>query len=282
VTIIGRSFKAKSRADTDIAGGDSLAHRKDPFANYEVHPLGDKGLIVRLSHQIDEVFSDSIRLLKESLESEPMPGVVEVVPAFSSLAVYYDPWIIYHESRRSSLDGQELEPYTYIERWMVQKIEHIRGQEQAEAGLKSDDRRLIEIPVCYGGEYGPDLSVLAEQAQLTEQAVVQLHSGSSYRVGMIGFTPGFPYMLGLPEQLAAARKATPRSKVPAGSVGIAGMQTGIYPLETPGGWQIIGRTPLVLFNPSQSPPSLLMPGDLVRYIPITPEQFEAYEGERLL
>jgi inhibitor of KinA len=254
----------------------------DSFAQYEVYPLGEKGIVVRLSHQIDGEINDCIRLLTDLLKRDPLPGMVEVVPAYSSLAVYYDPWKIYESLKRDGLD--ELEPYARIEQMLQQKIEQIGNLVKTGALQQRDEEfeRVIEIPVCYGGEYGPDLAAVAEQAGLTEGAAVSLHSESGYRVGMVGFTPGFPYLIGLPEKLATARRAAPRTRVPAGSIGIAGLQTGIYPLESPGGWQLIGRTPIVLFDPWKNPPSLLMPGDRVRFIPISAEQFKAsVKGEAL-
>jgi inhibitor of KinA len=131
----------------------------------------------------------------------------------------------------------------------------------------------VEIPVCYGGEFGADLDFVAKHANLTPGEVIEIHSAADYLVHMIGFAPGFPYLGGMSSKIAAPRRSSPRLKVPAGSVGIAGEQTGIYPLETPGGWQLIGRTPLALFRPEQDPPTLLQPGDIVRFRPITPQQF---------
>jgi inhibitor of KinA len=140
-------------------------------------------------------------------------------------------------------------------------------------------QRPIEIPVCYGGEFGVDLQFVAEHNGMTADEVVAIHCGATYRVHMLGFAPGFPYLGGMSERIATPRRNTPRLKVAAGSVGIAGPQTGVYPLETPGGWQIIGRTPLALFRPAENPPTLLSPGDFVRFRPITSEEFTALRGE---
>jgi KipI family sensor histidine kinase inhibitor len=128
--------------------------------------------------------------------------------------------------------------------------------------------RLVEIPVCYGGDFGPDLDALADHARLGAEEVVERHAGAMYTVAMLGFAPGFPYLFGLDPALHMPRRASPRTRVPAGSVAIGGAQTGIYPSELPGGWQLIGRTPLVLFDADRDPPSLLMPGDRVRFVAI--------------
>ena len=136
------------------------------------------------------------------------------------------------------------------------------------------DQRTVEIPVCYGGDYGPDLEFVAQHNSLTEEKVVAIHSAADYLVYMIGFAPGFPYLGGMSEQIAAPRRESPRLQIPAGSVGIAGAQTGVYPIETPGGWQLIGRTPLELFRPTEDPPTRLRAGDIVRFRPITSEEFD--------
>lgn len=134
--------------------------------------------------------------------------------------------------------------------------------------------RIVHIPLCYGGEYGPDLSGLAFYHGLSEAEVIDLHTSRDYPVYMIGFAPGFPYLGGLDERLATPRRSVPRIQIPAGSVAIGGAQTGIYPLMTPGGWHVIGRTPLALFRPDADPPSLLQAGDIVRFVPIAPDEYE--------
>ena len=138
--------------------------------------------------------------------------------------------------------------------------------------------RLVEIPVCYGGELGPDLDDVARQHQITAQDVIDLHSGAVYLVYMVGFMPGFAYMGGLPAQLATPRRATPRTAVPAGTVGIGGSQTGVYPLESPGGWNLIGRTPVKVFEIAREPATLLTTGDRARFVPISARDFERWPG----
>src|SRR5204863_3793292 len=161
----------------------------------------------------------------------------------TTLAIYYDP----------------------LQTTAPELTKQIRGLAVDDNRSNQDDQRVIEIPVCYGGEFGSDLGFVAKNASLTTQEVIELHSAADYLVHMIGFAPGFPYLGGMSPKIAVPRRSTPRLKIPAGSVGIAGDQTGIYPLETPGGWQLIGRTPLPLFRPEQVPPTLLQAGDVVRF-----------------
>jgi inhibitor of KinA len=136
------------------------------------------------------------------------------------------------------------------------------------------ESRLVEIPVCYGGEFGPDLEDVARHSELRPDEVIRLHSSAEYFAYFLGFMPGFAYLGGLPDSIATPRHATPRTRVAAGSVGIGGNQTGVYPLPSPGGWRLIGRTPAVLFSPERNPPALLEMGDLVKFVPITREEFD--------
>jgi KipI family sensor histidine kinase inhibitor len=150
--------------------------------------------------------------------------------------------------------------YAQIEAWILQNL--------SSREVLVFSARRVEIPVVYGGAYGPDLGFVATHNGLSEDAVVQIHASVEYQVAMMGFTPGFPYLLGMDASIASPRLETPRQQVPAGAVGIAGGQTGIYPLESPGGWRIIGRTPVVLFDPQREPPFLLAPGDVVHFVPV--------------
>lgn len=170
--------------------------------------------------------------------------VVEVIPGMNNIT------LLLRDPQQSALDAIER-----LQRWW----EESEAQEVAS--------RLVEIPVIYGNDAGPDLQVVADHAGLTPQQVVELHSSVDYVVYFIGFQPGFPYLGGLDSRLHTPRRAEPRVSVPAGSVGIGGSQTGIYPLATPGGWQLLGQTPVALFNPQQQPPTLLRPGDSVRFVP---------------
>lgn len=210
-------------------------------------PAGDSAVLVQFGAAIDARINARVHRLAAGIAQAGWAGFGEAVPAYTSLLVHYDPLALdYHEA--------------------VQRIESFLPfitAEQVESGA-----RLVEIPVVYGGEEGPDLEEVATAHQLSAAEVIRLHSQAEYLVYMIGFTPGFPYLGGLNERIATPRRASPRTLVPAGSVGIAGQQTGIYPLASPGGWQIIGRTPLDLFDPRREPPSLLAPGDRVRFVPV--------------
>ena len=212
----------------------------------EIVPLGDSAAVVRFGDSIDRPTNLLVQTLSHFLSQHPLIGSVEFVPAYATVTVYYDPL------RRS------FEEFSKELQQVVSTLE-----------ISPDDSpRTIEIPVCYGGEFGPDLEFVAQQNQLTPAEVIEIHSASVYLVYFIGFAPGFPYLGGLSDRITAPRRSSPRLRIPAGSVGIAGTQTGIYPLATPGGWQLIGRTPLALFRPDETPPTLLRAGDQVRFRPI--------------
>jgi inhibitor of KinA len=219
---------------------------------------GDAALVVEFG---DEISLDALRanrqvhILAHTLEQNPFPGLGEAVPSYRSLLVHYDPL---------QLSCGEIED-------LVSK-----ALQECE-DLSPPEPRLIEIPTVYGREFGPDIEFVAEQNGLSVEQVVAIHSSVTYTVYMLGFTPGFPYMGTLSEAIVTPRLATPRQSVPAGSVGIADSQTGIYPIASPGGWRLIGRTPLVLFDPERSPPTVLRPGDRVRFVPI-PTIEEAASG----
>jgi inhibitor of KinA len=247
------------------------------WTKYRIFPYGDVALVLQWDAPIGERLREHIGATAAMLSSHAIPGLRELVPAYCTLTLYYDPWRVYREWRRAARDEREPAPASPYE-WVCRKVE------QALAGLTKDERgaanqrteNQVVIPVCYGGPCGPDLRETAAYCGLTCEELVEMHQQASYVVHMIGFVPGFPYMGGLPERLAAPRRDTPRQAVPAGSVGIAGNQTGIYPLSTPGGWRLIGRTPLKLFQPDREPPSLLQAGDRVRFKAISEEEFAAW------
>lgn len=216
-------------------------------------PAGDSALLVEFGDEIDPALNACVHVLAQTLRDRQVPGLGEAVPTYRSLLLHYDPLHLTF-AEVSALVGEAL------------------VQSQTGAPAKA---RLVEIPVCYGGEFGPDLAFVARHNGLSPEEVIRLHSSALYPVYMLGFSPGFAYLGGLPKAIATPRLATPRTQVPAGSVGIAGQQTGIYPIATPGGWQLIGRTPLRLFNPHREPPVRLSPGDRVRFVPIEAEQFAA-------
>lgn len=209
-----------------------------------VEPLGDSALLVRLGSTIGAAAHRRVQAAHARLRRERIPGVADLVPAFTTLTLHFDP---------GRIDAGELE------RRVARALERL-DEEPLSPGV------LHEVPVRYGGEDGPDLSLVAAHAGLSEAEVVRRHVAVEYVVHMIGFAPGFPYLAGLDPRLACPRRESPRARVPAGSVGIGGSQTGIYPSATPGGWQLIGRTSLVLFDPHADPPGLLAPGDRVRFV----------------
>ncbi|MGB9684270.1 MAG: 5-oxoprolinase subunit PxpB [Candidatus Bathyarchaeales archaeon] len=219
-------------------------------------PFGDSALIVEFGDTINAAINRKVIALSETIKKASIKGVEELVPTYRSLLIRYNPAETTYQQLISS----------------IEKIE----KASEEALLEAKKGRIV-IPVVYGGVYGPDLSYVAEYHGLTEEQVVKLHSEREYRVYMIGFVAGFPYLGDVPDEIATPRLETPRLKVPAGSVGIAEKQTGIYPCEAPGGWRIIGRTPIKLFDPLWQPPALLKPGDTVKFKPISEEEFARIE-----
>ncbi|WP_017799222.1 5-oxoprolinase subunit PxpB [Winslowiella toletana] len=204
--------------------------------------LGERAVVLELDPPVSLASQQRIWGLSERLKSNPQ--VVETIPGMNNLT------LVLADPQHTALDAIER-----LQRWW----------EESEALLP--ESRQVEIPVIYGGEAGPDLDEVARHSQLTPQQVVELHASVNYVVYFIGFQPGFPYLGGLDERLHTPRRAEPRLLVPAGSVAIGGSQTGIYPLATPGGWQLIGRSDLTLFNPQHQPPTLLRPGDSIRFVP---------------
>ena len=221
-------------------------------------PMGDQALIIEFGDRIDASLSAQIAAVAERLRASNPIGVRDIVPAYSTLALHYD----------SAEVGAGASPYDAL----AETIESWLKTQPAAAPAAGHP---VEIPVCYGGAFGEDLETLAKSRNLSVEEVVAIHSGADYHVHMLGFVPGFAYLGGLDARLATPRRVTPRPHVPAGSVAIGGTQTGVYPLDTPGGWHIIGRTPLQLFKPDTMPPSLLNAGDAVRFVPISATDFEA-------
>ncbi|MEM3536544.1 MAG: 5-oxoprolinase subunit PxpB [Candidatus Bathyarchaeia archaeon] len=216
-------------------------------------PSGDSALVVEFGETISSEANNMVIALNDAVCKAQIQGIEELVPTYRSLLIRYDPSKTTYENLVCNIQA--------IEKTLK------------EAKPKVESRTII-VPVVYGGEYGPDLAFVARYHGLSEEEVVKLHSGRQYRVYMIGFVAGFPYLGEVPDEIATPRLETPRLKVPAGSVGIAEKQTGIYPCEAPGGWRIIGRTPLKLFNPLQKTPTLLKPGDNVKFKPISREEFK--------
>ena len=221
-------------------------------------PGGDSALFVELGDAIDPELNRHVRRMHLAIEEAGLTGVVEAVPAYCSLLIYYEPRRTSPEDLVASLDR------------LSRRVEE----------REFPQPMITEVPTVYGGDYGQDLDFVAGYSGLSAEEVVHLHAGRDYLIYMLGFIPGFPYLGGMSPRISTPRLATPRAKIPTGSVGIAGNQTGIYPEESPGGWRLIGRTPLKLFHPDNKPPALLQMGDYVRFLPITESEFRLI-GEQL-
>ena len=234
----------------------------------ELRPVGVGGVLAVLGNAIRSETGAQVAALREAVEHAHICGLEETVPAYASLLVKYDPFLTNYDALCGTL----------------------RALERQISASTVTEGKIVEIPVCYGGAYGEDLPFVAvspavadgaygedlpfvaRHAGMTEREVVALHSGQPYRIYMLGFLPGFPYLGGLDERLHTPRLSTPRTRIPAGSVGIGGKQTGVYPMESPGGWQLIGRTPLTLFAPGEPLPYAA--GDRIRFVPIDEGEFE--------
>ncbi len=225
---------------------------QSPSDSVRILPFGDAALTVELGETIDPAVNDRVLALAEHIRTAGWDGIVDVVPTYRSLTVHLDLRITDLESIR----------------------EHVRGLAVSSSSAPPHRGREVTIPVLYGGTWGPDLEDLARFAQLPVSDVIREHSAVPYRVYMLGFSPGFPYLGTVPNVIAMPRLATPRPMVPAGSVGIAERQTGVYPIASPGGWRIIGRTPLTLYRADRDHPNLVNPGDVVRFRPIDEATFE--------
>lgn len=253
----------------------------------EIAPLGDAALLLRvcgndrLAAAPAETLREVLALLQQ-LKSGNIPGVTEIVPAYTTLAIFFDPLAVIRAGAAPD----------HVFDWLAERIRarapcraQTRGCSPAggQTPVHYEDAagvlagRLVEIPVCYGGEFGPDLEEIARRTRLSPEEIIRRHSAAEYRVHCLGFTPGFPYLSGLPPELAVPRRSTPRREVPAGAVGIGGRQTGIYPRRSPGGWHLLGRTPRRMFAVERDPPALLRPGDEVRFRAISREEFEAWQ-----
>ncbi|MHA4895844.1 5-oxoprolinase subunit PxpB [Pedobacter sp. PWIIR3] len=223
------------------------------------YPLGDSAIVIQFDDAIDPKVNEQICSICAWLDEYTFEGFVEYVPAYTTITIYYQPWVVQYAEL---LD-------------MVQEMLVDITAEPPELA----EKRAIEIPVVYGGVYGEDLDFVASNAGLTCEEVVSIHTKGEYLVYMIGFAPGFPYLGGLDLRLGTPRKPTPQAFIPAGSVGIAGTQTGVYPIETPGGWQIIGRSPIDFFDLDNTQPSLLKAGDVVRFKAISEYEYLTWKGE---
>lgn len=242
---------------------------------HKFSPLGDRALNVELGNIIAEELNNEVLSLCRALEELRVPGILEIQPAYSSLAIHFDPNVVgapYIEnlvlSVSNRLSSQENPPAAGPSEHHAYNTGETAQIQLRNQNLLKSGSRIVEIPVHYGGEDGPDLGWASEHLGASQEEIIKRHSSKLYRVYMIGFTPGFPYLGGMDDSIALPRLSEPRKVVPKGSVGIAGKQTGVYPWDTPGGWRLIGRTTLELFSLENHPPSLLQPGDYVKFAPI--------------
>ena len=225
---------------------------------FRLLPLGDAALTVEFGNEINPMLNARVIAFAEVVRAQTWKGVLDVVPTYRSVTIHVDPLCLDLNSLMNRLLNL---PFALTQETTLSGTHHT-------------------IPVLYGGECGPDLEDVAAHAKISGAELIRLHSSVPYRVYMLGFSPGFPYLGSLPEALAISRLATPRTRVPTGSVGIADRQTGIYPTASPGGWRLIGRTPIELYSPRKTTPFLLSPGDIVRFVPITAQEFDRLLRER--
>jgi len=229
------------------------------LARPRLHWAGDALVLVEFEPRVAPEVNRRAVALARAIAAAHVPGVRDVVPAYSSVGVHVDPLRVDH----AALDA-------------------VVSHEWDRAAAADDDAGSeVAIPVCYGGAFGPDLDEVAAHAGLSADEVVARHAAGRYRVYMLGFLPGFAYLGGVDPTIAMPRRDTPRTAVPAGSVGIAGVQTGVYPLECPGGWRLIGRTPVSMFDATQQRPARLLPGDIVRFVPLPPELWDIAGHQRV-
>jgi KipI family sensor histidine kinase inhibitor len=231
---------------------------------FALEQLGDCALLVQLGERFDAATNAHALATTARIRESRLPGIIDIAPAYASVCVRYDPLVW--------SDGSGTPPYAHIAGALTALVQEMAALEPQP---KRDDGVIAEIPVCYDGDFGLDLRDVAGAAGLDTATVIARHCGATYRVAMLGFAPGFPYLFGLDPTLHMPRRASPRTHVPAGSVAIGGAQTGIYPRELPGGWNIIGRTPLRLFDAERDPPALFAPGQRVRFRAIDVHEFAA-------
>lgn len=227
----------------------------------KIHPLGDQGLLLDWGQRLDSAVHQEVQACWRGIEALHLPGVLDLIPAYSSLAILWDTAFLLQKY------PQHL-PFEWIKTWIEPVLQGEKNDQHPVAG------RRIQVPVCFEEPYALDLLELAAQKQLSVAQFIERFCAQSYQVYLLGFLPGFAYMGTVEPALASPRRAVPRALIPAGSVGIAGAQTGIYPLDSPGGWQIIGCTPWRMFTPEADPPVRLRAGDEVEFYPIRALEFE--------
>jgi len=221
---------------------------------YEILPCGDTAVLIRFEQKIDPEILRQVTMMTNAIKKAEIKGILDMIPAYASILVCFDPL---KTDMRS----------------IIEKIEKVKPEKQNE----KEEQRMIRIPVLYGRPFAEDLDHVAKHAGITTEEVIQIHTANTYPVYMIGFLPGFPYLGNLDERIHTSRRTTPRTDIPAGAVGIGGSQTGVYPIPSPGGWHIIGQTPVKLYDPDQKQPVLLQSGDLIRFYAIDEEEYEKIE-----
>ncbi|MGV3587081.1 MAG: 5-oxoprolinase subunit PxpB [Adhaeribacter sp.] len=230
----------------------------------QISPLGDAAVIIKFGEEISPAVHSWVKAFAKLFNTYSFPGFIELVPAYTTVTIFYNPWVSSNKGKHN--------PYEQVTNAILNLLPQLKPTAETSSPT-------VKIPVCYGGSFGPDLAFVALHHNISPEEVIHIHAGNIYLVYMIGFAPGFPYLGGMDASIATPRKKAQRSQIPAGSVGIAGPQTGIYSLPTPGGWQLIGRTPLNLFNSSLQPATLLQAGDRVQFFPITPAEFNERKAQ---
>ena len=225
--------------------------------NIRILTAGDSSLLIEFGNEISPEINRRIAAVVELMREQHIEGVVDVIPAFCSLLVNYDPRVAGYEKMKKRLES-------------LVRVDIKVGQTK---------RKIFEIPVLYGGEYGPDLASIADHAGISEDEVVLIHSSKDYLIYMLGFLPGFCYLGGLDERIHTPMLSNPRLRIRAGSVGIGGSQTGIYPLDSPGGWQLMGMTPIKTYDPEREIPILVEAGNYIRFVPIDEEQYKRIQAQ---
>lgn len=236
--------------------------------DYQLLPVSENCIFVKFGQTISPAIHKKVKKLADYLEQHPFAGYVEFIATYTGTAVNYDPLLVLRDLAQVGETA-----HAAVERVLSAAV-------TASALLPDTKPNVVEIPVCYGGEYGPDLAYVAEYHHLSEAEVIAIHSGTEYLCYMIGFCPGFPYLGGMDPRIATPRRSTPRLAIPARSIGIAGQQTGGYPISTPGGWQLIGRSAVEMYDAAAAQPTLLQAGDLVRFRSITPAEYAAIRGDK--